>query len=149
MNTRALNLLVYCGLVGVAFLVLQQVQSLPAPVANEPGSAFFPKIISWLLIALCGLGAIKAIISGDTGKLEIPRLARLIISMAIIGVWVLAWQMLGHFYLLEFVLLVVMFSYYRWPIGLTARRLAENVVLALAVTVLCYLVFNKLIYVDL
>ncbi len=149
MKTRTLNLFVYFMLAGVAFLIIQQVQDLPEPLPGEPGSALYPKMISWFIIVLFAVGAVRSIMDGSGGIFEIPQFPRLAGTMAILAAWVLAWQFLGHFYVLEFILLSLLFFWYRWPVGLTMRMAAENLLLALAVTVLCYLVFNKLIYVDL
>lgn len=149
MSIRILNLIVYLALAGAALVVHMQVSGLEPVIPGDTGSGFFPSVLAWIIIGLSAIGLVKTLIEGEDGRFEIENAVRIFVTVVVIAIWVLAWSYLGNFYLLEFLMLFVLFTYYRMDLGITQRRLLEHVALAAAVTAVCWVVFNQLIYIDL
>lgn len=149
MSMRLTNLIVYLAIAMISILVIRAVSTIPVTMDGDVGSGFFPTMLSWLILICCGLGAVKTVLAGTGGMMASDYLQRVFITIGAIAVFLLSWQKLGYFYPQCFVFLFGLFTYYRLPRGVSARLLAGNAVVALGITLVCYVTFTFLVYVDL
>jgi len=143
------NLLVYAALGALSGLVIWSVSGLEVTLPGDVGTHFFPTILAWGVLALSGIGIIRTLLDGPGEPFRIEYLARVLFTIALIAVFFLSWSRFGLFYLQALVFLFVLFTYYRLPVGLSAKLVITNAAVALGITGFCYVAFNFLIYVDL
>ncbi|MCK0150870.1 hypothetical protein MWU54_12595 [Marivita sp. S6314] len=149
LSTRVVNLLVYAALSALSALVIWSVSGLPVTLPGDVGTHFFPTILAWGVIILCAIGAIRSLLSGAGEAFRIDYLPRVLLTIGMIAGFFVSWSQFGAFYLQAFVFLFVLFTYYRLPVGLSAKLIGVNAAVALGITAFCYVAFNFLIYVDL
>lgn len=149
MTMRLMNLIVFAALSALSILVIRSVSALPVNITGDVGSGFFPALLSWLVLACCAVGAVRTVLAGAGGRFRTDYLPRVLVTMLVTGLFLLSWQQFGAFYLQCFVLLMGLFTYYRIPRGVTVRQLALNALVAAGITLVCFITFNFLVYVDL
>lgn len=146
---RVVNLLVYAALSVLSIMVIRALSDLPVTLPGDVGTHFFPTMLAWGILGLCALGAIRTLLSGSAEAFRIEYFRRVAFTIALIAAFFLSWSNFGFFYLQAFVFLLILFTFYRLPIGLSTRLVTINAIVALGITAFCYVVFNFLIYVDL
>ncbi|WP_323763968.1 hypothetical protein [Marinovum sp.] len=149
MSIRTMNLIVYAALSVLSVLVIRAVSEIPVTMPGDVGSGFLPGFLAWLILGLCGLGAVRAVIAGDVGAFTSEYLGRVLITIAVIAGFLLSWETLGYFFVQCFLFQFGLFTYYRWPHGPSARLFAVNAAVAAGITALCYVTFTFFVFVDL
>jgi len=149
MTIRTMNLIVYAALAVLSVLVLRAVSEIPVTMPGDVGSGFLPGFLAWLILGLSALGALRAVLAGDTGSFRSEYLGRVLITVGVIVGFLLSWQNLGFFFVQCFLFLFGLFTYYRWPHGPSARLFAVNAAVAAGITALCYVTFTFFVFVDL
>ncbi len=148
-SMKMMNLVIYAALTVISITVLWAVSDGPEPMPGDVGKGFFPSFLSWLIIGFSAIGAVRCIMAGPLGEFRVDYFSRMVFSVAAIAIFVLSWSRFGFFYGQAFVFLLVLFTYYRRPKGFGPRQVALNTGVAAGITLLCYIVFRHLIYVDL
>lgn len=139
-------IMIAIAIIGV--LVVQESAQLPKGFGGDVGSGTFPAILGWLLIGICGVGAVVALMS-QAQKLSFPNLGRLAATVGFLSVFTLTWSWFGYFYLQLAVFLFALLAFYRAPRGLTGRVHLQNGLLAAGIALTFYIVFNHVMYVKL
>lgn len=115
---------------------------------GELGSGFFPIILGIALIAFCLISIMKWLKKTDE-VLHFDGMKKILVTIGIIIVYFLAWEYIGYFYILSFLLLFVMFTIFRWPLEIKRSRLIiVNLIVALVLMAFVYVLFNNLMYID-
>ncbi|TNF21446.1 MAG: hypothetical protein EP318_07675 [Rhodobacteraceae bacterium] len=149
MSIRTMNLIVYAALSGLSIMVIRAVSEIPVTMPGDVGSGFLPGFLAWLILGFCALGALRAVLAGDTGKFTSEFLGRVLITIGVIAGFLISWETLGYFFVQCFLFLFGLFTYYRWPRGPSARLFALNAAVAAGITALCYVTFTFFVFVDL
>ena len=148
-SIRVMNLVVYAGLIGLSAYVIYAVSAMPKSMPGDVGSAFFPSVLGGFVIFLSLLGIVEAIRQGDAGVFQVDYFRRIVLTVLAVALFLLSWSRFGFFYGQSFVFLFGLFLYYRSPRGFGARNVALSAIVAAGITLVCYIVFYHLIYVDL
>ncbi|MCM3716500.1 tripartite tricarboxylate transporter TctB family protein [Alkalihalobacillus oceani] len=110
------------------------------------GPAFFPQLVSGLLIVMCIISAFttwrKEKTSEDT--LTIPQLKYILFTIAALVIFVALWDLFGLFYLFAFLFLFSLFYVYNRTDS-KKKRILKAVGLSIAIGLFIYLVFEKLL----
>jgi len=149
MTMRLMNLIVYAALAALSILVIRSVSGIAVNMPGDVGSGFFPAMLSWLVLALSALGAARCVLAGAGGSFATDYLPRVLATIAVTAAFLLSWQSFGLFYIQAFVFLFGLFTYYRIPRGVSAYQLGLNAAVAGGITLVCYVTFTFLVYVDL
>lgn len=129
---------------GIAYLVnsiqLQQISG------NELSSGLFPAILGVLLILLCSASMYQTIKKKDV-KIHFEGKKKNLITIGIIILYLAAWQLIGYFYILTFLLMFSLITFYRHPLGFKKTYFVTNLLVSLGLTGFIYLLFSKLMYI--
>lgn len=137
------------GLIGLAISVYVWITASKFPQNNsatDPGAAFFPKIMAAFTAILCLILIISALVSKkEEGKSSIsltPGAKRAFIGLAMFLLYCLLFKSLGFILDTVWLLFATMFL-------MENRRWVQMTIISIAVPVIVYFIFSKLLYVML
>ncbi|PIC83004.1 tripartite tricarboxylate transporter TctB family protein [Sporosarcina sp. P1] len=117
-------------------------------VEGEVKSSFFPMLLGTVLIIFCVVGILKRL-KKEEETVSFEGIGKIALTIGIVIAYFLIWQFAGYFYVLTFLLLFVLFTIYRKPIGMKLSRLAlVNLAVSAGLILFIYFLFNNLMYID-
>ncbi|PID21773.1 hypothetical protein CSV61_08725 [Sporosarcina sp. P3] len=142
-----ISILIVIILMGV-YYIYTAVKANEGTPEGELGSGFFPIILGVTLIGFCLISILKWLKKTDE-VLPFNGMKKILITIAAIVVYFLVWEYIGYFYFITFILLVVLFTFFRWPLAMKkSRMITVNLIVSLVLMAFVYLVFNNLMYID-
>ncbi|PIC65151.1 hypothetical protein CSV79_02480 [Sporosarcina sp. P13] len=142
-----ISILVVIILMGI-YYISTAVKANEGTPEGELGSGFFPIILGVALISFCLVSILKWLKKTDE-ILHFDGMKKILLTISIIIVYFLAWEYIGYFYILTFILLFVLFTVFRWPLAIKkSRMITVNLLVSLALMAFIYVLFNNLMYID-
>lgn len=114
---------------------------------NTISHSYFPMLLSVSLVILCLIGFVKTFLQKEDKKIELSNLKMISITIVITALYVLIWNLVGFFYLLTFIYVLLLLTLYRWTLDNRKRTMIINVCLALGTTLFVYYVFGQIMMV--
>ncbi|OEY66109.1 tripartite tricarboxylate transporter TctB family protein [Marinobacter sp. X15-166B] len=148
MHYRILDLTVFIALAALGAMIIYQSYELPAGFGGDMGSGYFPRILGWMLIGFCVLGAVSSLFSKAVHEFSIPMAWQVAGTVVLMALFIWSWSTFGYFYLQLAVFLFVLLTFYRASVGINAKSLGLNALFAVIVSVAFYVVFNHFMYVN-
>lgn len=142
-----ISILLVIILMGI-YYIYTAVKANEGTTEGELGSGFFPIILGITLIIFCLISILKWLKKTDE-VINFDGTKKILLTIGIIIVYFLAWQFIGYFYILTFILLFGLFTFYRWPVAMKKTRfITVNLLVSFVLMAFVYLVFNNLMYID-
>lgn len=148
MYYRILDISVFIALAALGAIIINQSHQLPAGFGGDLGSGYFPRMLGWMLIGFCGIGAVSSLISNAKEEFSVPRVWQLAGTVGLISLFVWSWSEFGYFYQQLAVFLFILLTFYRASIGINIKNLAMNALFSVIVSLVFYVVFNHFMYVN-
>jgi len=130
-------------------IYLIEAKSFPVIQGNSIGPAYFPVILSVIILSLCVLDLIITIVKKEDEQFRVPNLKYLLITIIMVGIFVVSWYATGLFYFISFFFFLVLTSIYRWGVGVFKKTLIINIVFSTGATLLVFLLFEVILNVKL
>jgi hypothetical protein len=134
--------LLFFAVIGVLFYTSSV--ALPQPSDGKSiGPSYFPELISLLLIVFCIISFFTTIKKNDEHvELSNPRyiIFTIILSILFVGLW----GILGLFYVVSFVIMTVMIYFYNQAKH-SYKKALKSLAISFAITILVYVVFDRLL----
>lgn len=146
MRRLYLDLGVYVFIMVCGAVVIGAVSNLPEPMAGDLGSAFFPRALSYIMIALCGLGMIGTLAARNDERVVFGGGVKLIVTIGALAVFFSLWSAFGYFYLFAYLFLFGLLTYYASDERLSARLVILTAVGSAVFIGLAYLFFTEVLY---
>lgn len=146
MSKKRLDVIVSCLLIGLGILYLIKSINLPQGNSGELSSGLFPAILGIALIGLCIINISRGWKEKDK-TVQFPGLKKNLITIGMITIYFILWQLIGYFYILTFLLLFILITFYRMPLGIRIPLLITNFLVSIGLTLFIYVLFSKLMYI--
>lgn len=104
------------------------------------GPAYFPNILAGLLTILCVISFIQTAKKTGKDRVRLHYFKYVLITLSITAAFLLAWYMIGYFYVLAFVYLMTLFLLYRR--NFSKKQAAVNIAISCSMLLMIYLVFE-------
>lgn len=132
--------LVFVVLFGAYFFL----RSLPMYLSNDMdiSAGYLPFWLSIILFILCIISFVKTKLEKKERKLVIPKAKYIVITVALIVLFLLSWSYFSFFYVQTFVFILILLTIYKIPTGLTKRSTYVNVSIALGFSMFTYILFD-------
>ncbi len=119
---------------------------LPEPFdPNSYGSGYFPKILGVILIGLCLINMWQ-IRKEEDKKVDMPQMKKIVYTILLTLLYLLVWHYIGYFYVVTFIFLFVLFTYY--STDRSKKGLALIGVITACAIIFLYLVFERLLNIN-
>lgn len=146
MRKLHLDLAVYALIIAIGAVTIWQTSDLPESMPGDLGSAFFPQAMAVIMMVLCAMGAVSAVVSRDSERVAFDGGVKLIVTIAMLCLFFGLWGAFGYFYLLAFLFLFGLLTFYASDQKLTVKIIAFNAIGAAVFIGLAYLFFTEILY---
>ncbi|WP_227937895.1 tripartite tricarboxylate transporter TctB family protein [Alkalihalobacillus deserti] len=103
---------------------------------------YFPNLLAVTLIILCLISFVKTLIRKSDTKIAMPNLKIILVTVLLTVLYIASWNMSNYFYLLTFLFILALLTYYRWSLRMKKKIIATNIGIAIVMPLVIYVIFD-------
>ncbi|MGM0904559.1 MAG: tripartite tricarboxylate transporter TctB family protein [Bacillota bacterium] len=140
MNAKLLNTIAILLILTIGVLYMRSSVGLGIGTAKNMDAGFYPSLLGGILIILTALSFIQTMKKNDKEKVEFPNGKLTLLTIGVIGLFILSWSLLGFFYIHLFLFLYILYSLYSERFK--KEFIFKNSFFAATVTFSIFVIFN-------
>lgn len=123
--------------------------SLALPPANTPngiGPAYFPKVISILMVITCIVGVITTYLKNDE-RVQLPKLIYMLPTIVLSILFVIVWSNTGKFYITSFILIFCLLYLFNQDKH-SYKKVLKLIVITFIIVLFIFVIFDYLLSIQ-
>ncbi|MEK4921319.1 tripartite tricarboxylate transporter TctB family protein [Cytobacillus sp. FSL R5-0569] len=145
MNEKTLNYMALIALIALGVIYYISSSSLAPPLTEtDLGADYLPNILSGVLIVLCLINIFQVARKKENKQIKFASLKKVTTLILFICLYIFFWQVVGYFYIVTFLFLFLMFTYYQRSLKEKKKLIIKNLFISVLLVLFVYIIFDQM-----